>query len=71
MAEKKQELPDFVIDMTKRLIRPPLLHGSGFGESDMKQPMVGIANSWTQLNPGHAHLDQISAKVREGLNKAG
>ncbi len=69
MTEKKQGLPDFIVDMTKRLIRPPLLHGCGYSESDINQPMIGIANTWTELNPGHAHLDQISEKVREGIKR--
>jgi len=51
MAEKKQDLPDFIVDMTKKLIRPPLLHGCGYSESDINQPMIGIANTWTELNP--------------------
>jgi dihydroxy-acid dehydratase len=69
MPEEKQGLPDFIVDMTKKLIRPPLLHGCGYNAKDMNQPMIGIANTWTDLNPGHAHLNQISAKVREGIKQ--
>jgi dihydroxy-acid dehydratase len=69
MTEKKQDLPDFIVDMTKKLIKPPLLHGCGYSERDIHQPMIGIANTWTELNPGHAHLKQISAKVRQGLKR--
>ncbi|MCP4751801.1 MAG: dihydroxy-acid dehydratase, partial [Proteobacteria bacterium] len=67
MSEEKPDLPDFIVDITKQLIRPPLLHGCGYSETDIKQPMIGIANTWTELNPGHAHLNQISEKVREGI----
>ncbi|MBW2622972.1 MAG: dihydroxy-acid dehydratase [Deltaproteobacteria bacterium] len=71
MTGKKQGLPDFIIDMTKNLIRPALLHGCGYSEKDISQPMIGIANTWTELNPGHAHLNQISEKVREGIKNVG
>jgi dihydroxy-acid dehydratase len=69
MIQKKHELSDIFIETAKKTIRPALLHGCGYGEADLRRPMIGIANTWTELNPGHAHLDQLSAKVREGIKR--
>ncbi|MBW2062678.1 MAG: dihydroxy-acid dehydratase [Deltaproteobacteria bacterium] len=71
MTNKKHELPDVFKDLAKNVIRPPLLYGCGRREDELKRPFVGIANTWTELNPGHVHLDKISAKVKEGITKAG
>ena len=69
MTDKQQGIQDFFFDLSKNLIRPPLLHGCGYSEKKINQPMIGIANTWTELNPGHAHLRQISGKVREGVSR--
>jgi dihydroxy-acid dehydratase len=65
------EIPDFVKDIVENVVIPPLLHGCGYSQSDLARPRIGIANTWTELNPGHVHLDGIAGKVREGLRNAG
>jgi dihydroxy-acid dehydratase len=47
-----------------------LYHASGF-ERWSGLPRVGIANSWTELVPGHVHLDQVAAAVKKGVRRAG
>jgi dihydroxy-acid dehydratase len=34
-------------------------------------PLVGIANSWNELVPGHVHLDQVAEAVKDGVRDAG
>ena len=34
-------------------------------------PLVGIANSWNELVPGHIHLDQVAEAVKTGVRDAG
>jgi len=63
----KPELPEFIENLFNDVVRPPLLYGCGYSESDLKKPRIGIANTWTELNPGHVHLNRIAEKVREGL----
>ena len=65
------ELPDFVRDIVENVVIPPLLHGCGYSEAELARPRIGIANTWTELNPGHIHLDRIAEKVREGVRSAG
>jgi len=29
-------------------------------DDDLQKPLIAIANSWTELNPGHTHLRTLS-----------
>jgi dihydroxy-acid dehydratase len=48
-----------------------LLRGVGFQEEDFQKPLVGIANSWNEIVPGHLHLRQLAEWVKEGVREAG
>jgi len=43
----------------------------GATESDFGKPLIAIANSWTELNPGHAHLRRLADQVKVGVWAAG
>ena len=54
------------------MFRQGLLHGAGYDTSKLKErPLIAIANSHTELTTGHAHLDRLARKVREGILAAG
>ena len=65
------KVPDFVKDIVENVVIPPLLYGCGYSEAELARPRIGIANTWTELNPGHVHLDGIADRVREGIRNAG
>ena len=44
-----------------------LYKGMGYDDQGLGQPMIGIANSWNQANPGHDNLRQVADCVREGI----
>lgn len=48
-----------------------LLFGLGLRREDLERPLIGIANSWTDMVPGHRHLNELAAEVREGICIAG
>lgn len=48
-----------------------LLRADGLKDEDFKKPFIGIANSWNEIVPGHIHLNEIVAAVREGIIEAG
>ncbi len=35
------------------------------------RPLIGIANSWNELVPGHIHLDRVARAVKQGVRAAG
>ncbi len=47
-----------------------LYHACGVDEVEDK-PLVGIANSWNELVPGHIHLNRVAEAVKEGVDAAG
>jgi dihydroxy-acid dehydratase len=48
-----------------------LYRASGFTEGDFRKPLVAIANSWNDFEPGHVHLRRVADYVREGISDAG
>ncbi len=48
-----------------------LYRAMGFGDADFERPLIGIANSWSEVNPGHYHLRQLAEWVKEGVHEAG
>ncbi|MBI5523510.1 MAG: dihydroxy-acid dehydratase [Desulfarculus sp.] len=56
------------------LMRAPqrsLLRATGLGSEDIKRPFIGVANSWTEVVPGHVHLDRLARSVKRGVRQAG
>jgi dihydroxy-acid dehydratase len=43
----------------------------GFTDEDLARPLVGVANTWTEVMPCNYHLRRLSAKVKEGIRAAG
>lgn len=43
----------------------------GFTTEDLKRPMIGIANAWSECVPGHFNLRQVAQRVKDGIYRAG
>ena len=48
-----------------------LLKSLGLQDDDMNKPFIGVANSYTNIVPGHIHLRSIGEAVKEGILVAG
>jgi dihydroxy-acid dehydratase len=48
-----------------------LLKALGLTDKDIAKPFIGVANSYTNIVPGHIHLNQIAAAVKAGIQSAG
>ena len=48
-----------------------LMNACGYRISDLKKPVIGIANSYTDVNPGHRSLAELVKFVKEGIWAAG
>ncbi len=60
-----------VYDGDDRLSQRTLLKGTGLTDVDLGKPLVAIANSWNEINPGHIHLNQLAKYVKHGVSQAG
>src|ERR1700676_4755749 len=43
----------------------------GYTDSDLRRPLIGVANTWIETMPCNFHLRRLSAKVKEGVRAAG
>jgi dihydroxy-acid dehydratase len=43
----------------------------GYHDADFRRPLIGIVNSWSEVNPGHFHLRQLAEWVKQGVQEAG
>ena len=60
--------------MTRGAERAPhrsLLRAGGFTDRELQNPIIGIANSFNEIIPGHTHLDKLSEAVKAGVYAAG
>ena len=48
-----------------------LLKAVGLSDSDINKPIIGVANSFNDIIPGHIHLDKVGDAVKEGVREAG
>jgi dihydroxy-acid dehydratase len=48
-----------------------LYRAMGYQDKDFNQPLIGIVNSWSEVNPGHFHLRQLAEWVKQGVRQAG
>ncbi|WP_409198321.1 dihydroxy-acid dehydratase [Methanobrevibacter acididurans] len=48
-----------------------LFRACGINDEDFKKPFIGIANSFTDVVPGHIHLRDLVEYVKEGIRAAG
>lgn len=48
-----------------------LFKALGFTDEELKKPLIGIANSFNEIVPGHVHLRQIVEAVKAGVREAG
>ena len=48
-----------------------LMGACGYREKDLRKPLIGIVNSYTDVNPGHKPLKDLAGYVKEGVWAAG
>jgi dihydroxyacid dehydratase/phosphogluconate dehydratase len=46
------------------------LKAIGFTDADLKKPIIGIANTWTETMNCNYNLRELAVKVKEGVRKA-
>jgi len=48
-----------------------LLRAAGVKEEDFGKPFIGISNSYTDVVPGHTHLHEYAAAIKQAIREAG
>ncbi len=52
-------------------MRRAFAKGMGFSDEDLGRPVIGICNSWSELNHCNAHLRTVAEAVKRGVWQAG
>jgi dihydroxy-acid dehydratase len=47
------------------------LRGVGFSKEDLHKPIIGVANTWTEIGPCNFHLRDVAEAVKQGIREAG
>ena len=59
-------------DFPISIVRLTILKGTGIDIDELTtKPIIGVANSFTEMNPGHMHLRNLAERVKEGVHAAG
>jgi dihydroxy-acid dehydratase len=71
MTEKPKQGSRIIVDGPDRAPARAMLKAVGFTDKELACPLVGIANTWTEVGPCNYHLRRLAAKVKEGVRAAG
>ena len=62
---------DIVKKGVERAPHRALLRACGLSDEDFDKPLIGIANSYIDIIPGHVHLREFVQPIKEEVRKAG
>lgn len=62
---------DVIKKGNERACHRSLLLATGIPRSDLKKPLVGIVNSFNEINPGHIHLNDLVQAAKLGVAAEG
>jgi len=48
-----------------------MLKAVGFSDEDLAKPLIGVANTWTEIGPCNFHLRKLALDVKRGIREAG
>ena len=66
---KRQSIP--LTEGPSRAAARSYLRGAGFSKDDLHKPIIGVANTWTEIGTCNVHLRDIAEALKEGIREAG
>src|SRR5271166_1535850 len=66
---KRQSIP--LTEGPSRAAARSYLRGVGYSKEDLHKPIIGIANTWTEIGTCNVHLRDIAEALKEGIREAG
>jgi dihydroxy-acid dehydratase len=66
---KRQSIP--LTEGPSRAAARSYFRGIGFSKEDLHKPIIGVANTWTEIGPCNFHLRDVAAAVKQGIREAG
>jgi dihydroxy-acid dehydratase len=66
---KRQSIP--LTEGPSRAAARSYLRGAGFKKDDLHKPIIGVANTWTEIGTCNVHLREIAEALKQGIREAG
>jgi dihydroxy-acid dehydratase len=66
---KRQSIP--LTEGPNRAAARSYLRGVGFTKEDLSKPIIGVANTWTEIGTCNVHLRDVAEAVKQGIREAG
>ena len=66
---KRQSIP--MTEGPNRAAARSYLRGIGFSKESLHKPIIGVANTWTEIGPCNFHLREVAEAVKQGIREAG
>ncbi|MGB7547545.1 MAG: dihydroxy-acid dehydratase [Terracidiphilus sp.] len=66
---KRQSIP--LTEGPSRAAARSYLRGAGYSKDDLHKPIIGIANTWTEIGTCNVHLRDVAEALKEGIREAG
>ncbi len=60
-----------LVEGNDRAAARSMLKAIGLTDEDLAKPLIGIANTWTEIGPCNFHLRRLAHKMKEGIRAAG
>lgn len=60
-----------IVEGTGRAAARAMYKAAGYTDQDLSKPMIGIANTWTEIGPCNYHLRDLAEYVKQGVREAG
>ena len=60
-----------LVEGDNRAAARAMLKGIGYGDDDLAKPLIGVANTWTEIGPCNFHLRKLAVEVKAGIRAAG
>ncbi|MEG1474481.1 MAG: dihydroxy-acid dehydratase [Longicatena sp.] len=48
-----------------------LFYALGFTQEELERPLIGVVSAYSEIVPGHLHLDKITESVKAGIRMSG
>ncbi len=68
---KTDRMSGRVLSGAERAPHRSLFRALGFTDEEMKRPLIGVASAFSEIVPGHMHLNAVAQAVKDGIYMAG
>lgn len=65
--ENSSLISDRVLKGDERAPNRSLFYSMGYTDEELKRPLIGVISAYSEIVPGHIHLDKLSQAVKTGV----